>query len=81
MQLDPDEICRLFEQWACSRHQSTSDLLALRSWLNITHSDVAERDTLANVRRQCTRAIQTGLRKLFSILIYTIVDLGRRDGD
>ena len=66
MQLDPDEICRLFEQWACSRHQSKSyQTLSLHPFLNTIYPDVAERDTLANVRRQCTRAIQTGLRKLF----------------
>ena len=29
MQLDPDEICRLFEQWACSRHQSKHYLLRI----------------------------------------------------
>ena len=66
MQLDPDEICRLFEQWACSRHQSKSYLIQLCPWLNIAHPDVTERDTLANVRRQCTRAIQTGLRESLS---------------
>lgn len=78
MQLDPDEICRLFEQWACSRHQSKSyEVLQLHPFLSTIYSDVAERDTLANVRRQCTRAIQTGLRKLLDhSLIHTIFDAG-----
>ena len=49
--------------------------------LNIAHSDVAERDTLANVCRQCTRAIQTGLCESLSNLILTIADVGHRDGD
>jgi hypothetical protein len=78
MQLDPDEICRLFEQWACSRHQSKSyAVLQPHPFLSTMYSDVAEHDTLANVQRQCTRDIQTGLCKLLDHgLTHTIFDVG-----
>ncbi|KIM88301.1 hypothetical protein PILCRDRAFT_85516 [Piloderma croceum F 1598] len=47
LQLEPSEVCQLFEQWACSRHQSAD-----------------ERDSLDNVRKQCTCGILMGLRTL-----------------
>jgi hypothetical protein len=49
--------------------------------LNIAHSDVTERNTLANVCRQCTRAIQTRLCESLSNLILTIADVRHRDSD
>src|ERR1700729_2981609 len=48
------EICRLFEQWACSRHQSKLPTIIPCIILNYSLG-ADERDSLENVRKQCTR--------------------------
>ena len=74
MQLDPGEICRLFEQWACSRHQSKLPTVIPCIILNYSLG-ADERDSLENVRKQCTRAILRGLRKyLLHIFLFELLD-------
>jgi len=61
MNLDPDEICRLFEQWALLRHQVSQHVLSFFAPSTVHISDVMEREYPGNVRRHCTRSIHSVL--------------------
>lgn len=61
--LDPDEVCRKFQLWACSKEQSKSYFVTTKSFLIYFDVDQRERDTLLNVRAACVRYVQQGLSK------------------
>ena len=80
LNLDPDEVARLFETWACSRHQSKSFPLYVQHKLTKAwFTDAGERDTLLNVRKQVTRMIQSGLRAYILILLKQLIDIIYRE--
>ena len=56
--------------FGCLNSGPAPDIKVSLPWVDLVYiisdlcKDVSERDTLQNVRRQCTRAIQTGLSRL-----------------
>jgi len=69
--LDPLDVARLFEQWACARQKSMFHCLCLDVTPFILPTGALDRDTLASVRKECTRMIITNLRKYFVYFLDT----------
>jgi hypothetical protein len=69
LQLDPDDTCGLFEQWACARSKSKFSSI-LRLLISTHFLDIVERDSLQNVRAQVVQSIQIGLRMFHDVFSY-----------
>jgi len=72
---DPFDLMRLFEQWACARQKSEL-WMAIKQSVDLPNqifTDRSDRDTLASVRKECTKLIITGLRTYSSSGIYAVL--------